>query len=662
MASLKPVFKYFEARTPEAFTEVQEYTMTWHFQSCTDEEFAEVQAGDLQAHLVKVSGHAPVEVSLDMKRVEVRPYGVSKGAAIAAILERIEQQRVEIERGEAERNLAEADNSPSHVEWHRMQLDDRADEGSAPAANGVSAADSQSLSNAAPAQPKSILSTSSRSDAAREGSARLSVSLAPDPAAASGESSGAPTPLLAPPSAVHTPATQSAVHTPFRWVFCASEVISRDEDLFSNLQQLRDEPGGDGAANGGGARVFTCCVGKTLSQADFNLSDSNEMAGLLDLLAHASVDHRAESCSALNISPTHNAEGGVISRADLPSTLERLHQLVKVLAGKQLLFLFDYDGVRDGGFLANPSPAMAKFLALYPAAVVQRNTVVPADAASGADGNGAALTAAAYGGSLVDSPSLGAISGVQIVSYGKPHSSAAAGSAQATAISAAQTRSSHEMVVHEVIDSYGPALQACQAALQSKFEGLKQVAVEDNTFSLTVTHRGADEDEVTTVRKAVAELMGEFPMLRAVEERIEIDIRPEAGWNRARLVEWIVSQVVEDVAGQLGHRGIMPIYLGEDPAFRHLSAIDGLDIMITGGPAIDSYFLRSAMQVDQLLRWFAEQHAAGVTVRGGKLRPSKQQSQPDIRPHKGKPGVVMAADGRERTAKRVQIRQQDAPA
>ena len=87
----QPVLKYFEARTPDSFTEVQEYTMTWHFQSA-DEEFVEVQAGDLQAHLVKVSGHAPVEVSLDMKRVEVRPYGVSKGAAIATILEKIQAE------------------------------------------------------------------------------------------------------------------------------------------------------------------------------------------------------------------------------------------------------------------------------------------------------------------------------------------------------------------------------------------------------------------------------------------------------------------------------------------------------------------------------------------------------------------------------------------
>ena len=85
-----------------------------------------MQAGDLQAHLVKVCGNAPVEVGLDMKRVEVRPrgvrtagphpaasaspprlaptpqpqprpeqvrpYGVSKGTALSIILERLCEQ------------------------------------------------------------------------------------------------------------------------------------------------------------------------------------------------------------------------------------------------------------------------------------------------------------------------------------------------------------------------------------------------------------------------------------------------------------------------------------------------------------------------------------------------------------------------------------------
>ena len=49
---------------------------------------------------------------------------------------------------------------------------------------------------------------------------------------------------------------------------------------------------------------------------------------------------------------------------------------------------------------------------------------------------------------------------------------------------------------------------------------------------------------------------------------------------------------------------------------------------MTGGPGADGWFLRSATQVDQLLRWFVEQHMAGVTVRGGKLRLPKQYLHP----------------------------------
>ena len=40
--SVKPVFKYFEERTPNTFLEVQESSMTWHYNEAED-EFAELQ-------------------------------------------------------------------------------------------------------------------------------------------------------------------------------------------------------------------------------------------------------------------------------------------------------------------------------------------------------------------------------------------------------------------------------------------------------------------------------------------------------------------------------------------------------------------------------------------------------------------------------------------
>ena len=95
------------------------------------------------------------------------------------------------------------------------------------------------------------------------------------------------------------PSAPLADRNPFGWILCVSEVTQRDEDLFSTLQSLR---GGADATDGSGAVVtslsshdvlspppssrselgreeptlWTCCVGKTLSQATYHLSDSNE--------------------------------------------------------------------------------------------------------------------------------------------------------------------------------------------------------------------------------------------------------------------------------------------------------------------------------------------------------------------------------------------------
>ncbi|KAL3892602.1 MAG: hypothetical protein SGPRY_014972, partial [Prymnesium sp.] len=102
------------------------------------------------------------------------------------------------------------------------------------------------------------------------------------------------------------------------------------------------------------------------------------------------------------------------------------------------------------------------------------------------------------------------------------------------------------------------------------------------------------------------------------------------------MVEWITSVVCDDVVSQLGVHGAKPIYIGEEVAFSHISAIGGLDILVTGGPGADSFFLRSTTQVDELLRWLMEQHVAGVTVPGGKLPSHRGQMQS----FKGQPSIL----------------------
>lgn len=305
----------------------------------------------------------------------------------------------------------------------------------------------------------------------------------------------------------------------------------------------------------------------------------------------------------------------------------------------------DYDGCAAA--LANPSRDVARVLRAYPVAVVHRTHLAAetADALATSSLRDSSLSSFASASGAPEQ--LGSISSVQIVSFGSATNMPTPGEGGAAV----------EMVLEQVVDSYRPALESCFEVLQTKLLAVPQVAIEDNTFSLTVTHRGAEEAEAEAVRELVATLLAdEYPMLRLEDERTQLNVRPDPAWNRSRLVEWIVSQVVELVENKLGHCGVIPVYLGEDAAFRHLPAIGGLDILITGGPAIDSYFLRSAMQVDDLLRWLADQHMAGVTVRGGRLRPPKQ---PPAGPAAGKTGKPGAGGKGGPTVKRVQIMQQE---
>ena len=88
ISSITPVFRYFEERTPGSVTETQEHSITWHYREA-DEDFGEIQASVLQEHLEKVLGNQPVEVSLDSKQLQVRPYAISKGSVLDPIFEEL---------------------------------------------------------------------------------------------------------------------------------------------------------------------------------------------------------------------------------------------------------------------------------------------------------------------------------------------------------------------------------------------------------------------------------------------------------------------------------------------------------------------------------------------------------------------------------------------
>ncbi|KAK4387162.1 Alpha,alpha-trehalose-phosphate synthase [UDP-forming] 1 [Sesamum angolense] len=87
--SVKHVFEYFTERTPRSHFERRETSLVWNYKYA-DVEFGRLQARDMLQHLwTGPISNSSVDVVQGSRSVEVRAVGVTKGAAIDRILERL---------------------------------------------------------------------------------------------------------------------------------------------------------------------------------------------------------------------------------------------------------------------------------------------------------------------------------------------------------------------------------------------------------------------------------------------------------------------------------------------------------------------------------------------------------------------------------------------
>ncbi|CAI7802620.1 unnamed protein product [Closterium sp. NIES-53] len=87
------VFEYFTERTPRSYVEERETSLVWNYKYA-DVEFGRVQARDMLQHLwTGPISNTAVDVVQGGKSVEVRPVGVSKGAAMERVLGEIVHQK-----------------------------------------------------------------------------------------------------------------------------------------------------------------------------------------------------------------------------------------------------------------------------------------------------------------------------------------------------------------------------------------------------------------------------------------------------------------------------------------------------------------------------------------------------------------------------------------
>jgi len=313
-ASIKPVLKYFEERTPGSITESQEHTLTWHYRD-SDEDFGEIQASDLQLHLKEVLGNQPVEVFLDSKMVQLRPYGVSKGAALEAVLEACTL---------GPRDLASVPST------RRERTDD----------------------------------TTARLE--RESNTSSLHELSEDLATAA---AAAEAPLTQEALAA---AAGAAERLPLDFVLCLGAHSMRDEDLFGGLLPKEGEDREEYMEHlpADAKHVWTCRVGRQPSQARHYVDDEREAAALLAQLGaatrigqekereQAAVQLQLDEAAAASIDGDAVGEraAAAADEQSLRSALECMDEIEEQISGFQLAFFLDYDGTLTP-IVENPSEA-----------------------------------------------------------------------------------------------------------------------------------------------------------------------------------------------------------------------------------------------------------------------------------------------------------------
>ena len=623
IGSIKPVFKYFEERTPGSVTETQEGSITWHYREA-DEDFGEIQASDLQMHLERVLSNEPVAIALDAKQVQVRPYGVTKGAALEKVVESCtdyrpvdaqlstDEAKLERDTGSASCATSErATRAPSEAGDHAHAAID-VDEFAALPPSAVAAAAAAAMAAAAAAkegQPSAVTASSASlaGGSSRGGAAAASAAAALAGALSAEDIESRRSRLSFDAEEEHEEHEEHEVALDF--VLCLGRHCLRDEDLFGNLlsHDTAEVPYADYLP--GPDQLFTCRVGAQPSQARHFVEDEREVASVLASLASLSQQLPPEEPEPKDGRGATSKDGApaageaVAAPPLAPSALRHMVEIEELMRDKTLCFFLDYDGtltpIVDNPFEAKLSEearaVLRRLAARYKTAIV----------------SGRARTTA-HGLVQLDELYYAGSHGFDIA--GPQRQAGAEGGDGADG-------GDNMAISYMAADSYRPALEAAKQQAEEMLGDIKGMVVEDNTFSVSVHYRmvaeGEDRERVTEV---VDRLVAEMPMLRKTYGKLVYELRPSVDWHKGKAVEWLMEQFKKAAAAD---EDFFPVYIGDDvtdeDAFAVMGDLGGIGICVseTARDTKARYGLRTPLEVVEFLEHFAISDSFGSELGDG---------------------------------------------
>ena len=109
---------------------------------------------------------------------------------------------------------------------------------------------------------------------------------------------------------------------------------------------------------------------------------------------------------------------------------------------------------------------------------------------------------------------------------------------------------------HQVAEAFGPDLEAVEAALRRRTDGIDGVLVERKRFSISTHVRQVDPGWHPRVEAIVDEMQQAHPALRREGGKMLYELRPDSDWDKGRAVRWILDGMGVDPSAAL--------YVGDD--------------------------------------------------------------------------------------------------
>ena len=148
---------------------------------------------------------------------------------------------------------------------------------------------------------------------------------------------------------------------------------------------------------------------------------------------------------------------------------------------------------------------------------------------------------------------------------------------------------------------YLSILDTSEKELRQALDEIPGAQLERKRFSVAAHYRNVNENDVSTLARAVEAVAARHPELRRINGKKVYELLPDIDWDKGKAVIWLMESL------GLDRENVRPIYLGDDTtdedAFRALKE-RGVGILVSdeSPPTTARYSLKNPTEAEDFLR------------------------------------------------------------